>query len=309
MLFVGFLILAVSAGLFLWLHRPTPPQDATVESANARPASSEAASPPAPDEERPAAPQAGEAIAAPATKPEGTQTAEATRKLQKLDHLDRRAQGTAGPTVEQQAAVASLRQRLPGVNVQFDPITGAASNVVATGRLLTPAAPASGDVHAPAREFVDANAAIFGHAGMALKDARITREDVTPHNGMRTVVWQQQVDAIPLYKTILKANLTKNGELVTIGSHFLSDAESATAMRPEERAALIAQPPVDAAKAVSLAAANLGDQVRPEQTRAISDPEGAERRQRMEAPGLSDTTAGLAWLPVDATAPLTTRND
>jgi hypothetical protein len=100
------------------------------------------------------------------------------------------------------------------------------------------------------------------------------------------------------HNTVLKANLTRDGALVTLGSHFLSDAATATGLAPTQRAALAAQPPVDARKAVSLAAANLGDSVAPEQARETSPPEGAERRQRFAAPKISDTLTQLAWLPM-----------
>ena len=222
---------------------------------------------------------------------------------EKPGNLDRR-EALAVTAAERLAALADLRARVPGVDVRFDPITGSANHVMAAGKFLTPAAavadPANGDFYGPVRRFVDENAALFGHGADVLQGARMTREDVTAHNGMRSVVWQQQVDAVPLYNTILRASLTRNGELITIGSHFVSDAEAATRMQPAQRAALIAQPPIDVAKAISLAAAHLGGNVAPENARAISDPDGAERRQRFSAPGLSDTNAGLAWLPVSA---------
>ena len=86
----------------------------------------------------------------------------------------------------------------------------------------------------------------------------------------------------------------------------MRDAVAATGMDAPQRAALLAQPPVDVKKAISLAAANLGDEVAPEQAAAASDPQGAERKQRFTVPKLSDTFAQLSWLPVNAdTAKLT----
>jgi hypothetical protein len=186
------------------------------------------------------------------------------------------------------------------VDVQFDPVTGAPDHILAVGRFLIDAVGQTGDVYAQVRRFVDENTELFGHDSTALNDSRVTREDVTAHNGMRTVVWQQQVDGVPLYNTILKANLTKEGALASLGSHFMTDAVGATGMDAPARAALLAQPPVDVKKAISLAAANLGVGVAPEQAAAASDPQGAERRQRFTAPRLSDTFAQLSWLPVSA---------
>ena len=193
----------------------------------------------------------------------------------------------------------ALRRRVPGVDVQFDPVTGSASHVMAAGTFLT--GPAVADAAQTVARFVEENAALFGHPGEALtRGVRVTREDVTAHNGMRSMVWQQEVDGVPVYQTILRASLTRNGELLTIGSHFLNDAEKATQLGAADRSALVASPPVTEAKAVVLAAANLKETVDEAAVQPVSDPKGAERRRRLEAPGLSDVNAGLAWLPVDA---------
>ncbi len=221
----------------------------------------------------------------------------------KLANLDGRAggggSGAAGKG-KRERALATLRAKVPGVDVQFDPVTGAPNHIMATGRFLAAAKAQAGDGYAPVRDFVNEHADLFGHDATAMNDSRVTRDDVTAHNGMRTVVWQQQVDGIPIYNTILKANVTKDGSLVGLGSHFMSDAVAATGMAAPERAALVAQPPVDVKKAVSLAAANLGDAVAPEQARETTQAQGAEKMQRFSAPKLSDTFAQLSWLPVSA---------
>ncbi len=217
----------------------------------------------------------------------------------KLANLDTRA-GGGDPGEKRARALAALRAKVPGVEVRFDPVTGAPDHIMATGRFLSQGKSQPDDAYAAVRDFVNEHADLFGHDATLLDDSRVTREDVTAHNGMRTVVWQQQVDGVPVYNTILKANLTKEGALVTMGSHFMSDATAATGMDAATRTALVAQPPVDVKKAVSLAAAHLGDAVAPEQARETTQPQGAERMQRFSAPGLSDTNAGLAWLPMDA---------
>ena len=235
----------------------------------------------------------------------GSVKGEASKAGKKLQgNLDRRTARAVPATAEREVAVTKLRAHVPGLDVGFDPITGSANHVMAAGRFLTDAAavadPVNGDFYGPVRQFIEENAVIFGHGAGALQGTRIMREDVTAHNGMRTIVWQQELDGVPLYNTILKANLTKRGELVTVGSHFVNDPAAASQLQAGDRATLIARPPVDAAKAVSLAAAHLGDRVAPEAANAVSDPQGAERRQRFSAPGLSDTNAGLAWLPMSA---------
>lgn len=186
--------------------------------------------------------------------------------------------------------------------MDFDRLSGTPSNITAPGRLLTPkdkwdgAANLANDV---VRTFLNANAMLFRHDGSVLATgrSRITREDVTAHNGLRTMVWQQELDGIPVFESILKANLTRDNELITLGSHYLSDPKAATNKEDAARATLIAQPPVTVPQAVDVAAGHLGEVPGAEEARAISAPEGVEKRQRLTAPGLSDTTTSLTWLP------------
>lgn len=219
----------------------------------------------------------------------------------KLPDFSKRDAHVVPRSPPQLAALDTLRNKVPGITVDFDPLSGAPSNIVATGKFLSKSTPTRDDVNAPVKEFIDANAHLFGHDASAFTQTRVTREDVSAHNGMRTTVWQQEVDGIPLYNTILKASVTKDGALVALGSHFLQDAAAATGMDVGRRAALVAQPPINVNQAVSLAAANLGDQIAPEQAAASSAAEGPERKQRFSVPLLSDTMALLAWLPMNAT--------
>lgn len=219
----------------------------------------------------------------------------------RLPNVDRRQQQSADATdAKHQAVIAALQRQIPGVTVQFDPITGAPSHVMAPGRFLAPAKADSLDAHAPVLDFVDRNSGLFGHDASALAagSSRITREDVSAHNGMRTVVWQQELDGIPLFQTIFKANLTKKGELISVGSHFMKDPAAASGRNAAERAALIAQPTVTAAGAVSKAAANVGETVAPDRVVTSGAVVGVEKNQKLAAPGLSDTQANLTWVPM-----------
>lgn len=224
-----------------------------------------------------------------------------------LPEIDvRKGQSSAHkPAAEREAAANSLRQKIPGVQIDFDPITGAPANITAVGKFLSKPDEASRTGTDPlngVRGFIDANAALFGHDSNALKKgkSRVTREDLTGNSGLKTLVWQQELDGIPLFNTIFKANLTKNGEVVTLSSHFLNDPSTAAKMPATERLAAIAQPAVDAPKAVSLVAASLNDEVSAQEVVAQAAAEGTEQKQRFTAPKLSDTTAWLTWMPLSA---------
>jgi len=194
------------------------------------------------------------------------------------------------------------------VAVDFDAVSGSPSNIVAAGAFLSGARdvgqklPGNQDAVAAVEEFIRGNSALFGHGAEALRPgaARVTREDVTAHNGLRTLVWQQEMDGVPLFNTVFRANVTKDGKIVSLGSHFLATPEVASGKTAAERAALIAAPPVQVSRAVSLAAAALSDDVPASAITAQGEATGTERKQRFEAPKLSDTTAWLTWMPMSA---------
>lgn len=203
-------------------------------------------------------------------------------------------------TPKQTAALAALRDRFPNVDVQFDAVTGSANHIMAAGRFLTGPAAAGADIYEALKRFVGENAPLFGHSGDALTHGvRLVKEDVSEHTGMRSVVWQQELDGVPLYKTILRANVTKDGQVASIGSHFVGDAEKATQMSPETRATLVEQPPLSFPKAVVSAASSVGVAVEEGLVLGDSAPQGAGKRQKAQAQGLGDLSAGLAWLPVN----------
>ncbi|MCX6839307.1 MAG: M36 family metallopeptidase [Verrucomicrobia bacterium] len=200
-------------------------------------------------------------------------------------------------SAERGKALAALRLEVPGVQVDFDPLTGAPSHIMAAGRFLAQATPGVQDAYAPVHDFVTRHATLFGHGVAAMQpgQARVTREDVTAHNGMRTVVWQQEVAGVPVFQTILKANLTKNGDLLTLGSHFMSDPAKAAGKQVKQ----VPQPPLDAADAMTRVATNLGGELQRDAVTPKPATQSAEKTQKLTVPGYSDTTAHLSWVPMD----------
>ena len=99
---------------------------------------------------------------------------------------------------------------------------------------------------------------MFGHGPEALNAARIQRDFVTAHNGMRTVVWEQELDDLKVFETMLIAHTTKNEELISLSSRLvpaLEQAANAGAGLPANRHV----PAIDARRAVANAAANLDE--------------------------------------------------
>src|SRR5436189_189708 len=153
-------------------------------------------------------------------------------KRERLTNYDKREQwgnAEAAGSSEQKAAAAGIEEKTPKVQVHFAKVTGSPAHISAKDSFLTGAQSQlmASDPHGPTREFINANRGLFGHGGEALDKAKIRREFVTGHNGLRTVVWEQQVDGIPVFESVLISHTTANGELVNISSQFMADPEQA----------------------------------------------------------------------------------
>ena len=205
------------------------------------------------------------------------------------EEIDTRAlaPSAAELTPEQTKSLEALRKEVPGSQMDIDPITRSPSLIQATGRFLTPANP-SLKPQAIVGAFIDQRPLLFGHRSDLLSKARVTREDVSKNTGMTTLVLNQEVNDIPLFKTILKANITKNGELITLSDHFVP------APKPN-----LAAPKITAAQAIAFAAKSVDDVIPSTRITPTFDAQGVEQRQQFTAPGLTDTTAQLTYLPMN----------
>ena len=112
----------------------------------------------------------------------------------------------------------------PARQVDFDPLIGSPQWIATPNGFLTGTNGTGGiaaetlaefpadDPYRVVRAFLKQNQALFGHGPEVLDTASIKREFVTPHNGLRPVVWQQQVDGVPVFESLLIAHTTRNGE-------------------------------------------------------------------------------------------------
>ena len=236
-----------------------------------------------------------------------------------LPTLDKRVKGAAlSPT--QENAAAQLRARIPAVRVDVDEVVGSPAWVMSTEGFLSgptnaeeiipktaQTIPSAGnnDPYRPFTRFLNENSTLFGHGSEVLtNNARIKDEYVTPHNGMRSVVWEQRLDGIPVFEGLLIGHITSKGELVNLSSHFLPNVAAASQMDSTSRATLETTPPISAKQAVANAATNIGETLRAEDVTAVSPlPEGAEQRQNFTAAPLAgQAQARLVWLPMSRTS-------
>jgi hypothetical protein len=232
-----------------------------------------------------------------------------------LQDFDARTQNAPPQTTaafDHAPALANLTARVPDVKVDFDEITGSPAWVRSAQGFLTGtngggavsaqrlAQFSATDPHRVTRAFLDEHRTLFGHGSEALDAARIKREFITRHNGLHTVIWEQQVDGIPVFEAILVSQTTKRGELVSISSHFVPAPEQAAGTGTSIGAANRSRPVVNVTEALSDAAQNLGDVLAANDLSPRSAAEGADQQQVFGANALKgDATAHLVWLPMN----------
>lgn len=230
-------------------------------------------------------------------------------------NFDKRAAAAAAAVIRQPAVVAAeqaLATRAPGVEIARDGVTGAPSWISSPNGFLTgpngeglavPAgktgAFAANDPDRVTKAFLAEHRDLFGHGPEALTAARKAPDDVTAHSGLRTSIWQQEVDGVAVFEALFKSHQTAVGELVNVGSGFVADPIAAAARGVGDRASALGQPKVSAAEAVRIAAAGIGDEVGGRGVAPQGKPEGVTRRQEFRTAALTGARAEYVWLPMD----------
>ena len=230
-----------------------------------------------------------------------------------LPDFDKRPAAEAAPVAPEKAAAATtLRARLRGARVEIDAVSDAPEFVGSPHEFLTgPAgegravprarvqARRADEPHRELKAFLDEYRPLFGHGSEVLAGALVKRDYTNAHNGLRSVVWQQQVDGVPVFGALLQSHVTRRGELVNVASHFLADPAAAATRGTPRRAALLAAPIIPAREAVAVAARNIGEAVQAADLAPQDAPAGAEKKQSFHAAALRDATAHFTWLPMD----------
>ena len=143
-------------------------------------------------------------------------------------------------------AAQKLIEADPTLSITFDETLGTPSFVRSTSHYLTdPASPE--DWYQSLSTYVTAHQTLFMVPSSMLSDTRVTRDYTTRHNGVRHVTLQQTLNGIDIIGAELRANFTRNGELINISSTLLPLAT--------KRADNVTVSPEDA---VRTAASNIG---------------------------------------------------
>lgn len=248
-----------------------------------------------------------------------------------LPNLDKRTSinGSAAIQSARRQALEKLRAGLPGAGVDWDPILGTPRFVTAANGYLTGTdgieravapnallAVTPGDSNRVIKVFLNEHAGLFGHNAGVLASARVKRDYVTAHNGLRTVIWEQMLDGIPVYEGLLVSHVTKRGELVSVSSRFVPDAVAAANSGTPGRATLIDSPAFSAADSLVKAAADLGTALQFADLTPGGVGSGPEQAGSFNSPLLrGEARTRLVWLPMNGASlrlcwrvELTTRN-
>jgi uncharacterized repeat protein (TIGR01451 family) len=238
-----------------------------------------------------------------------------------LPNFDRRAGNAAaiGKEIapEHQAGVNDLKARVPQLEVTrgkvlnhpdfFSSRDGFLTGPQGQGKGVRPEL-AQGipqdDRHRGIKAFLNEHSALFGYGAEALNGARISREHVGAHNGLRTTVWHQELNGIPLFECITMGHITKNGELVNLYTHFVPKAQDAAAAGLKGRSvAASINSGISAAEAIAIGARNIGDTVVANELAGRGAPEGTIRKQVFRGAGglKGDQYVELVWLPLNET--------
>ncbi len=233
-----------------------------------------------------------------------------------LPNFDKRqphAQQDKELRAKKDAAVGQIKAKLPKAKVDFDATTGSAKFVRAGQGFLTgpggkgrgisakaAAGIAPNDPHRAAKTFLREHRELFGHGDEVLAGAVIKREFVSTHNQLKTVVWEQQLDGIPVFDGLLIAHTTGKGELVNLSSQMLPEAARAADRGVKNRAVVQAAPHFSARKAVKVAAESVEEELSENEIiPQAGDAVGPQKKQKFKSASLpGDTEARLIWLPV-----------
>lgn len=235
-----------------------------------------------------------------------------------LPDFDARQPGDAPDSAVRDNARAGLENQKPQTWVDFDPVTGSPKMIRSRiGFLESPgtierngaaalAVPVpSQDSNHVARAFLSKHRDLFGHGPELLDGSVVRRDSVSPKSGLRSVVWQQQVDGLDVFQAVFAAHTGRNGELVSVSSQFVSDP-AAAADKGMAVAMLFTPrhvPGITAGEAVVAAAENLGESTTIPDVVDLDGggAAGQETWRRFAASGLTgETLARLVWLPMNA---------
>jgi hypothetical protein len=129
------------------------------------------------------------------------------------------------PTESQLAAAAELRERVAGLEIKFNPVTGAPRHLFSLSERLTP--PSSDPPGMIALRFLKTNRALFRLSDRQIDGLSVVKNYRTQHNGVTHLVFQQFFGDLPVFQGEIKVNIDREGQILSInGNHYPGVAPS-----------------------------------------------------------------------------------
>lgn len=150
-------------------------------------------------------------------------------------------------------------------------------------------APAQGDALAIADAYLRAHAGDLGLSEADVAHYVVTDRYTDDHNGVTHLYLRQTLNDLPIADADISVNLTREGEIINVGSRFLANIA--------EAAAVSTTPELSASEAAQAAAEAYGLKLTAPAQR-ITEYDGLSRATTLVAPGLSldDVTARLQYV-------------
>lgn len=210
---------------------------------------------------------------------------------------------------EQERGHSKLKDNIPGASADFDKVLGTPKWVHAGGGFLTgengqgkgvtaeTAKKFERDPDKALKGFLQDQRELFRHGPEVLEGATKKREHSTKF--MRTVAWEQQVDGIPVFDSVLVAHTTSRGELINVSSLFLPEPAKAADKGTPGRANKASGPEVSAERALRIAAADLGETIAAlEALEEKPAPKTLKQKFKLR-PLPGDASVSFVWFPMD----------
>ena len=223
-------------------------------------------------------------------------------------HYDKRLE----PLTNAVAAKAAHAKAAPGPTppahwqIRRDDLLGMPRLVASQSGFLVPASAIGQNNLAPAAAsasaqnvigtFLEQQRTLVGHGAEVLTNAVLTRDTVSPHSGLHTLVWEQRLEGLPVFGALLAGHVTAQGALVNLSSQFVPAPDAIQKIGNHK-------PQISAASAVALAAQNVGEKTNEaSQVQSVAAAKlAAGDGQFFTGPALrGQARARLIWLPLNA---------
>lgn len=142
----------------------------------------------------------------------------------------------------QRQVLARIREKIPDAELSWDRASGTvrwvrSRNGFLTGRKEARQSNAPSGSQRSSRDprqiimsFLDEHGSLLGYGSEALHEARVEREFTSAQGGIKTIVWEQHFDGIPVFDGRLVGHVTPQEELISLSSRFVSRSRSSPAV-------------------------------------------------------------------------------